>query len=171
MSEGFVIRPLEPSDSLQELTDVLHRAYASLGRMGLNYTAVDQLPETTARRVSRGQCFVASDGARLIGTVVVEPPNPDSPCEYFASEGVASAHQLAVAPENQTSGVGVALLARAEAWARDRGFRKRAIDTADPAEHLRSFYGRRGYRHVGFVQWQGKVYRSVVLSKELNHAA
>jgi GNAT superfamily N-acetyltransferase len=171
MRESVVIRPIEPSDSLQELTDLLHRAYASLGQMGLNYTAVDQPPETTARRISRGQCFVAADGTRLIGTIVVEPPNPDSPCEYFASEGVASAHQLAVAPENQRSGLGVALLERAEAWARDRGFRELAIDTAEPAEHLRSFYGRRGYRHVGFVQWQGKVYRSVVLSKELKHAA
>jgi GNAT superfamily N-acetyltransferase len=171
MREGVVIRPIEPSDSLQELTDLLHRAYASLGRMGLNYTAVDQPLETTARRISRGQCFVAAEGARLIGTIVVEPPNPDSPCEYLAVEGVASAHQLAVAPENQGSGLGASLLKRAEAWARDRGFRELAIDTAEPAEHLRSFYERLGYRHVGFVQWQGKVYRSVVMSKGLKHAA
>ena len=138
--------------------------------MGLNYTAVDQTLEVTARRISRGQCFVAAEGARLVGTIVVEPTDRESPCEYFATEGVASAHRLAVAPVNQDRGLGVRLLECAEAWARDRGLRELAIDTAEPAHRLRSFYERLGYRHVGSVQW-GKVYRSVVLSKELKHAA
>lgn len=42
MSSGPVIRPIEPGDSLEELTRLLHRAYAPLGKLGLNYTAVDQ---------------------------------------------------------------------------------------------------------------------------------
>jgi hypothetical protein len=36
------IRPLEEADSLGELTSLLHRAYAQLSDLGLNYTAVDQ---------------------------------------------------------------------------------------------------------------------------------
>jgi hypothetical protein len=34
---------VDPNDSFEELTGLLHRAYASLGAMGFNYTAVDQV--------------------------------------------------------------------------------------------------------------------------------
>ena len=41
------------------------------------------------------------------------------------------------------------------------------MDTAEQAEHLITLYAGLGYKHVEFVQWSGKVYRSVVLSKAL----
>lgn len=63
------IRAFLESDSISELTVLLHRAYARLGAMGLNYTAVDQTPEVTAQRIRGGNCFVAADGARLVGWV------------------------------------------------------------------------------------------------------
>lgn len=168
MSSSTVIRPLEPSDSLEELTKLLHRAYAPLGKLGLNYTAVDQSEATTARRIAKGQCFVAVESSGLVGTIVVDPTLPQSPCEYFARAGVASAHQFAVAPEWQGQGLGSRLLRRAEAWAKERGFVEIAVDTAEPAEHLISYYVRCGYRRVGWVQWEGKRYRSVVMSKDLH---
>ena len=51
----LLIRQLAPADSLEELTHLLHRAYAQLGGMGLNYTAVSQPTETTARRLMRNK--------------------------------------------------------------------------------------------------------------------
>lgn len=168
MSSSTVIRPLEPNDSLEELTKLLHRAYAPLGKLGLNYTAVDQSEATTARRIAKGQCFVAVESSSLVGTIVVDPTLPQSPCEYFARAGVASAHQFAVAPEWQGQGLGSRLLRRAEVWAKERGFVEIAVDTAEPAEHLISYYVRCGYRRVGWVQWEGKRYRSVVMSKDLH---
>ena len=59
------IRPFEESDSIAELTALLHRAYAHLRNMGLNYTAVDQTPEVTARRIRGGNCFVVEVNSRL----------------------------------------------------------------------------------------------------------
>ena len=59
------------------------------------------------------------------------------------------------------------LLARAERWAAESGFTELAMDTAEQATHLIELYTRLGYRPVGWVQWQGKVYRSVILSKQL----
>ena len=41
------------------------------------------------------------------------------------------------------------------------------MDTAEQATHLIELYAKLGYRQVGSVQWTGKVYRSVVLSKRL----
>jgi GNAT superfamily N-acetyltransferase len=168
MPTTVVIRPIEPSDSVEELTKLLHRAYAPLGELGLNYTAVDQTAATTAHRIAKGQCFVAVESSTLVGTIVVDPPLPKSPCEYFARPEVASAHQFAVAPEHQGRGLGVQLLQCAESWAKGHGYAEMAIDTAEPADHLISFYSHCGYRRVDWVQWEGKLYRSVVMSKDLH---
>lgn len=40
----LTLRKLRREDSIEELTYLLHRAYARLGAVGLNYTAVDQVP-------------------------------------------------------------------------------------------------------------------------------
>lgn len=53
------------------------------------------------------------------------------------------------------------LLAEAESWAASNGYSEVVLDTAEPAHHLIEPYRRRG---VGFVQWQGKCYRSVLMA-------
>ncbi len=135
--------------------------------MGLNYTAVDQSPAVTAQRLRGGNCFVVAAGNKLMGTILVQPTYAENECEYFTRSGVAAAHQFAVDPEYQGQGIGRMLLEHAELWAKENGFAELAMDTAEPATHLIELYSRLGYRHVGWVQWTGKVYRSVVLSKQL----
>lgn len=135
--------------------------------MGLNYTAVDQTPEVTAKRIRGGHCFVVALGPKLVGTIVAQPTYAKNECEYFTRSGVAAAHQLAVDPQHQGAGIGRMLLERAEQWAKESGFVELAMDTAEQATHLIELYARLGYRHVGSVQWPGKVYRSVVFSKRL----
>lgn len=161
------IRHFLPSDSLQELTSLLHRAYARLGAMGLNYTAVDQSTEKTAQRIAGGQCFVAESEGRLIGTIVVQPTHKTSDCEYFTKLGVASVHQFAVDPVAQGKGIGKDLLYSCETWAINHSFNELAIDTAEQAAHLINFYASLGYTYVTSTQWPGKVYKSVVLRKLL----
>lgn len=139
--------------------------------MGLNYTAVDQSPEVTAQRISGGRCFVATKEDALVGTIVVQPTYAENECEYFTRPGVAAAHQFAVDPDQQGLGIGRSLLAKAEEWAASSGFRELAMDTAEQATHLIDLYRGLGYRHVGWVQWTGKAYRSVVLSKPLGQNA
>ena len=162
-----VLRPIEATDSIIGLTSLLNRAYARLAQMGLNYTAIDQTPDVTANRIRGGNCFVVHIGAKLVGTIVVQPTYTKSDCEYFTRSGVAAAHQFAVDPEYQGEGIGRMLLTRVERWAAEVSFAELAMDTAEQAEHLMEFYTRSGYRRVGSVQWPGKVYRSAVLSKPL----
>ena len=163
-----VIRPIAESDSILELTQLLHRAYARLGAMGLNYTAVDQSPDVTARRLGSGTCLVATEAGRLVGTILFHPTYASNDCDYFTRAGVGCIHQFAVEPGLQGGGLGRRLLEQAEALAREQGFREVAMDTAEQATHLVEFYARLGYAEVGTVQWPGKVYRSVVLSKPLD---
>lgn len=116
------IRPLQSSDSLLDITHLLHRAYARLGAMGLNYTAVDQTPETTAARMAGGRCYVADIEGKLAGTIVVKPTYAANECEYFTRPGVAAVHQFAVDPATQGQGIGRALLQRLRNMGQRTGF-------------------------------------------------
>lgn len=171
------IRPLLPSDSLADLTRLLHVAYASLAAQGWNFTAVDQPVDVTRERLAGAQGFVAEQAGRFVGTVAVRGPKPagetyiaDPPPPLYTTPGTAILSQLAVHPDCRGQGVGEQLLDAAEAWAREQGFAQLALDTAEPAIALRRRYERRGYTTVGSVQWQGKTYESVLMCKPLTGA-
>lgn len=163
----LTIHPFQKTDSLQALTLLLNRAYAELGAMGLNYTAVDQTPEVTAQRITGGQCFIAKWNGQWVGTVLCKPTDARSECVYFTKPGVATLRQLAVEPDFRGKGIGLQLIRCCQAWARDQGFEELALDTALRATHLVSLYTRLGFKPVGQVQWPGKTYESVVLSQSL----
>jgi GNAT superfamily N-acetyltransferase len=165
------VRPLTAADSLEELIALLHRSYAALAQRGLNYTAADQSLEVTKKRIENRRCFVAVDRASLVGTILVNPRVPNMLGTCFGRPEVASVHQFAVAPEYQRRGLGSLLLEHAERWVKGLGFREIALDTAEPATDLVAFYDRRGYRLVGAVQWEEKVYRSLILCKQLAGAS
>ena len=172
MSE-LSIRPVGIQDSLADLTALLHRAYARLGAMNLNFTAVDQGVDVTADRVARGHCFIAEYRSSLAGTATVYRPDPEayaSPDRQSAwanRPDVASFGQLGVEPHLHGLGIGNALIACCEDWARRAGYAHLALDTAVPAEHLKRYYGGLGYVPKDEVQWRGKRYRTVIMVKTL----
>ena len=168
------IRPLAASDCLTELTALLHASYASLAAQGWNFTAVDQPVAVTRERVTLGQAFVAEHEGRFVGTVTVSPPKPadgsylgDPVPACYTRRDTAILAQLAVHPALRGQRLGERLMDAAEAWAVTHGYAHVALDTAKPAEHLQRRYARRGYVHVGEVQWQGKTYASVLMVKAL----
>lgn len=170
---AVTLRPLAPGDSIEALTALLHRAYAPLAAMGLNFTAVDQSVEATRQRVASGHCIVAEVEGRIVGTVTVceaYDPNGDPwarTTPWFYRHDVAHLHQLAVDPPVQGQGLGARLIDAGEQWARDGGCAVMLLDTAAPARQLRQRYARLGYRDVDEVQWTGKRYRSVLMAKAL----
>jgi len=168
MSVDLAIRELTPQDSIEELTALLHRAYAGLGAMGLNYTAVDQSIAATRRDVRDGVCFVAADREeRLCGTVLFRRSLKGTHAPWLEREGVAHFGRLGVDPDLQGHGLGTRLIAACELRATELGAREVALDTAEPATHLVTWYSRLGYRFIEHVQWKGKSYRSVIMSKTL----
>ena len=174
--DGVDIRPLAARDSLVALTGLLHRAYAPLAAQGLNFTAATQSADTTRLRAAEGQCFVAVKGRELLGTVTVCGPYDEHSTPWtvdvawFRERDTAHFHQFAVDPPRQGQGLGRRLVTACEAWARDNGYRRMALDTAEPAQALRSLYRRLGYADVGQVQWDGKTYASVIMHKSLDRS-
>ncbi len=163
----ITIRPIAATDSLNELTELLHRAYQRLANLGFNYTAVDQSVETTGARIAGCECFVAVLSGRLVGTVNLDLRGRDEPAWVAGRRDCAYASQLAVEPDIRKLGLGAKLMDVAEGRARDAGFAFCVGDTSERAEYLLKFYQGRGYAIVEQVQWEGKSYRSVVLAKKL----
>lgn len=165
------LRVLDERDSLEELTALLHRAYAELGALGFRYKAVDQGVEVTRKRISKGECYLALRDSAIVGTAVLLPPSwQPSYCEWYARPDVAVLSQFAVEPRLQRRGLGTRLMDTVEARAAELGANELSIDTAEGASHLIRFYQRRGYRHVGTAQWEHANYRSVLLSKHLTQS-
>lgn len=68
--EAPLIRVFGESDSLEELTELLHRSYKALAEMGLRYLATHQSAQKTAQRFEMGTCLIALIDERLVGTIV-----------------------------------------------------------------------------------------------------
>lgn len=166
MSE-IKIRLLEQGDSIEELTFLLNRAYSGLSRDGLNFTATDQDSETTKRRISEGECWIAELDAGIVGTVMLVFGGDDHDPPTYLEPGVAHFGQFGVEPEVQGNSIGTELLKHIECRARELGATVIALDTAEPATRLVAYYERQGYSTIATHQWGGKTYRSLIMAKPL----
>lgn len=166
MNPNVLIRPLRDSDPLAEITAMLNAAFAELARQGFNFTAATQSEQVTRERVRDGQCLVAQAGSRLVGTILFHAPGTKAYTGHDRA-GMAMISQFGVHPSQQGSGLGRQLLRAAEALARVSGARELALDTSEGATALVDWYRRDGYAAFGHVQWSGKTYRSVLLSKPM----
>jgi uncharacterized damage-inducible protein DinB/GNAT superfamily N-acetyltransferase len=172
--DTVVIRALAARDSFEAITALLHRGYAPLAAQGLNFTAATQTADATRQRAAEGHCLVAEVGGELVGTATVCGPFDvesapwTAGVPWFRERDTAHLHQFAVDPRQQGRGVGRRLVQACEQWARERGYRRMALDTAEAATPLRGLYQRMAYATVAQVQWPGKTYRSIIMQKSLD---
>lgn len=162
-----IIRRLCASDSISDLTTLLHRSYSELAKMGLQYVATYQDDEVTRSRVSSGRCFVAELDRVIVGTITFHPPSQIGHAPWLDRTDVAHFGQLAVDPRYQKRGIGSLLIATSESEAVIDKACEIALDTAEPARHLIDWYARLGYRIVETTRWDVTHYKSVIMSKKL----
>lgn len=169
MQDHLSFRLFTDADA-QQLTDLLHQAYAPLGQLGLNYTAVDQDQGTTLRRATSGATWMLFDGDDLAGSITMSmPPEPllQELTDQARVPGRVWFNQFAVAPAHQGKGYGSLLRARALAWARTQGATSVGLDTGANAHWLISLYRHWGFDFVDEVQRPGKNYRSVIMARQI----
>lgn len=170
MSDVVQIETFDATRHLQwvgPLTELLHEAYSGLALKGFRYVASHQPPDRTLERLTRGEAFLAFLDGKLAGTISMDFPKPDSPCEYYRRPGLVHFGQFAVKPSFQGYGIARMLLQHMERRAGELGFSEIALDTAESALELIAMYRRHGYRAVATTQWSSTNYRSVVMAKEL----
>jgi len=168
----ITVRRLRPSDSLVDITTLLHRAYAKQVAMGLHALASFQSTEVTRKRVSRGECFVAELDEKLVGTIMFQEPAwgggggaPESGPRWFRRHDVCNFSQFAVEPSLQGAGIGAMMLDTLEKRARELKMAELALSTAEPDTDLVLYYRRRGFRDVERFDWGVTNYTSLIMSK------
>lgn len=165
----WTIRPLSAADSLDELTQLIHAAYAPHLENGLRFVGTHQSVTVTAERLASGDAFVAEGDARHVGTVTVRAPRAGSSVSVYRDPDTWSLSQLAVLPEFKGRGLGRALHDVAVQHAIGRGAKVVALDTAAPASGLISLYERWGYRLVGKADWRPETnYESVLMARSIS---
>lgn len=163
----ITIRTYQPTDDIEYLTELLHRAYAGLAAMGFRYHATHQDSTVTAERLNGDLSFIAERNGIIVGTVTLYKTFPEDSCEWYTSNGVWHFGQFGIEPNLQRNGLGNAMMNIIELHAKQLGAQELACDTAEGATHLVNWYNKRGYRFIQHVQWGVTNYRSVVLSKTL----
>jgi uncharacterized damage-inducible protein DinB/GNAT superfamily N-acetyltransferase len=176
MPSRIDIRLLAARDSLDALTGLLHRAYAPLAAQGLHVAAATQTVATTQQRIAEGQCFVAEQRGRIVGTITVCGPadlhtaSSGAGVPAFRNRDTAHFHQFAVAPHLQRQGLGRRLVAACEQWARERGYKRLSLEAAESASALRGLCRSLGYVDVAPARQGDAGPHSAVMEKPLDQS-
>lgn len=166
-ADSLVIRPLADADSMNALTLLLHKAYASLREEGISLVAARQDECDTRRRAAKGECYVGDLHGELVATATLIDADKTYGTPWLESPTVFSIGQFAVLPRYQRCGIGSLMLAAIEARAIAKAARHLALDTPERAIRLIYFYKKRGYRIIERVNWSGRPYVRVIMSKPL----
>ena len=165
----LVVRALRADDDAAEITRLIHAAYARHLGSGLRFWGTHQSVDDTRKRLGSGQALVMTADARIVGTVVARPPQPQSEVILYRDPHTWSIAQLAVAPALRGQVAGRRLHDAAVMAARTAGARRIGLDTALPATGLIELYRRWGYRIVGEVDWRPHTnYLSVVMARDVD---
>lgn len=157
------------TDSIEELTALLHLSYKRLADMGLKFVATYQTPEYTKNFIkNNGECYISkNDSGKIIATIMYLPESKDHDPEWYKKENVAHFGKFAVHPDYQNTGIGGKMMDFIEKYAVEKGKIELALDTSEKALHLIEYYKKRGYRFIEHHQWDVTNYRSVIMSKKL----
>lgn len=143
IERGFNIRPYGPDDRefLLDLAPRLTIGMQPFRDIAACLAAVrGWIQNSIDNHGSEGMVFVAEDerGERLgFATVTHET--------HFTGERQAYIGELATSAAAEGRGVGRALVARCEAWARERGYTKLALETGAANTRALGFYEQLGY--------------------------
>lgn len=167
--EYIEFRLISEEDSIEELTQLLHKSYKALADKGLKYVATYQDKSITLKRIkSAYKCYIGIHNNEIVSTISLYSPKPSGVSNWYDNDFVAKFGQFAVLPELQKYGIGSRMMDIIEHDAQNmKDIRELALDTAETAYYLIGYYKKRGYRSVERIKWDMTNYHSVVLSKSL----
>ncbi len=98
------------NDSVEELTDLLHRAYKPLADKGLNFIATHQSVEYTRNYFRKGECYIlVNPENKICGTIFYYLQTFHDAPEIFKDNDTVLFGKFAVEPSLQKAGIGPAL--------------------------------------------------------------
>ncbi len=95
-------------DDVNEITELLHQAYAPLAKRGLNYVAATQSNSITEERLLSGIAYIVRADGNIVGTLTYYPSvlKDSTEPDFYKVFGTAHFGQFAISPLMQRSGIG-----------------------------------------------------------------
>lgn len=148
------IIPKPDSISWEEITDLLHRAFAEHSSRGLHYGACTQSSEVTRQRAGDGICLVALLDGKLVGTGLVNIQQ-----RYGKKIGYLS--QLGVLPEVKGQGIGTKIKEMVIDICRQRRADAIYCNTSEKAGKVVKFYLEGRWQKIGLLSFENTNYYSI----------
>src|SRR5438128_2303785 len=126
-------RYVSDADDIEDITELLHNAYAPHAAAGMRFTASYQGPETTRYRMSLGETIVALEDSRIIGVITLRRAEETHGSPFYDRPDVALFGQFAVRPSHQKRGIGLTLMSLVEQRAREQAVAELGLDTSEHA--------------------------------------
>lgn len=164
---SITYRYVRPEDDVDDITALLHEAYAPLAAQGMRFLATHQNADTTRKRMSHGETILAVDTDYIVGTITLKSADRTEGSAFYDRPDVAGFGQFAVRPSHQGAGIGSMLIDLVEQRAREQNVKMLALDTSEHALHLIALYQAKGYTFVEHIQWCDVNYRSLIFAKPL----
>jgi GNAT superfamily N-acetyltransferase len=134
----MVVRAYEPRDR-DAVEGLAPRLCAGIATWIDATAMLDAIHRWVRESLESGTVLVAEDEGTIVGFASVKER------DHFTGVRLAYVGELAVATEAEGRGVGRALMAAVETWARERGLARILLDTGAANTEARAFYARLGF--------------------------
>jgi len=136
----------------EQITELLHLAFAEKKEKGMSYLATHQDAETTKKRVGDGVCLVALIDDKLVGTASFQIKTPDKFNKRWHNEKLyAYASQLAVHSDFKGMGLGNKLQSERIRLCAENNVDELLGHTSIYAKEILSWWKRQGAQYVEFI--------------------
>lgn len=142
----------------EEITELIHQAFAKKDQQGMRYHGAYQSVETTQQRGQEGMCFVALWDGKLVGTATLVLQQKHA---WYNGKLSGYMGQLAVHPDYAGKGVGQALLQKRMEICRQKNVDELIMHTAIHATDLIGWWQRLGAQKVELLSTPGTNFYAV----------
>ncbi|CAM5211633.1 S-(2-succino)cysteine N-acetyltransferase [Ureibacillus acetophenoni] len=152
-------------DDAKTLQEILVKAYAENGKLGIKFDAVNADVEMTTRHLQTNLCFFMEYEGKVVATISLRMPWSPNP----GPEKVPHIGWFATDPDSGQKGLGSKLLT----WLEEEVLKNRlrtpyvTLGTADKHPWLIQMYERKGYK-VFSQKDLGKGHITIYMKKEFN---
>ena len=151
------------SVSYDEIHEVLWKANEENRKKGFHFSTAEMSGDQLRERIGEdGQCFVAMEDGKVVGTLSIRFLNRNT---WYAKGRIADGILSGLLPEYQGRHVNSALVKMMFDAAEQAGCKVIEVDTAEKNQHLIDIYKHYGFQLVGFKANPRGDHYSVIMAK------
>ena len=152
--------------SWEEITELIHDAYAEREKQNLHFAAFKSTPEENAQKII--------DGKKVVGLVFLKCPswpyltNKNGKEKWYCDKNYGTVINLSVKEKYKSRGIGRKLLEKLIEECNKQKLDSIMIDTSSSLKRLNKFYDSYGFKKIDYISWPTTNYYTVIRRLNLN---